>query len=78
MAALHFDAFVCSVFELIDLHTDTLDGRQYIGYLKKLVDEIMSAAMKQQAMTDFKTADWARFFEPDSPAARGWDPCSPW
>ena len=47
--ALHIDAFRDSVYELIDLHTDTLDGRQYIGYLKKLVDEITTVVDGDEA-----------------------------
>ena len=37
---LHFDSFRDSVFQLIDLYTDTLDTRQYVGYMRRLVEEI--------------------------------------
>lgn len=41
---LHFDSFRDSVFELVDMYTTTTDETQYIGYMRKLVQQISASA----------------------------------
>ena len=42
--SLHFDSFRDSVFELIDMYTTTTDEKQYVGYMRKLVEQVSISA----------------------------------
>ena len=37
---LHFEGFFDSVFELVDLWVDSVDAKDYIAFLKQLIDEV--------------------------------------
>ena len=63
MRSLHFDSFRDSVFELIDMYTTTTDEKQYVGYMRKLVEQISVSAkpgsrlaVKRPSARDIKAA----------------------